>query len=197
MKAQYPGKFKESAKYTKTLAWKYLSEYTKFSEEQIEKPISIAIDRISFLIEDFDDYEGVMCGIKTMKRYLDPNFCKRHIPGPYAEGDLFKLVTANEEYLKWLLEDKFPKENQDKYLKFVAQMTKKVIIDICAETEKAIPDTEKTKHHQSQQKIANSLKTDKTHLERLGKRKGSNENLQEILARKKPKSDPDSLQPYK
>jgi|GEM_PF-3517009 len=146
MKIIYPGGFKDKNKYSKTLISRYSEIYPEFSMEQLEAPIVRVVNNISYDISCFELYEHVIANIFAIKQFLISSYPGISISRTSGKGVLLRYSRGDEELLRRLMKDDFPEGHREKYLKFVSEMTKNAIREICQETEKSIPHSAKIEY---------------------------------------------------
>lgn len=146
MKIIYPGGFKDREKYSSTLVWRYKEIYPEFSIEQLQAPITLAINNLSGPISRMEFYDNVMYTINLLKKFIDPNYRGNDIERASSNGIVLSCSRGDERLLRRLMKDDFPEEYAEKYFKFVSEMTKNAIREICQETEKAIPHSAKIEY---------------------------------------------------
>ena len=144
MKTHYPNSLPEE-KYLRTLNWEFkTSENLKFfSEQQIETPISRAVEATSATINRFESGDGKLLSINTLRKILKGGMSEEEENKlPQCESIILCQIEKVEDMIKsdmeYTLKVPFPKDHIKEYLDFISKMARKVVQEICAATEAKI-----------------------------------------------------------
>ena len=145
--AKYPNKFHTKEKYISSLIGKYSLQYQSLdlSIEQWELPITKAVNCVAQTINLFDNYQWALKAIGLVV-WNGIRLSEQFHSTTKPTEEIYYLAIGDEAKLKNLLKEEFPESQKEQYLEFVSRMAKDVVIAICLETLKSIPEAEKIKY---------------------------------------------------
>lgn len=153
---KYPNPFNEQD-YKEFLMLEYQNQ--PFTLEQIAFPINRIIGIVDCAIKEFSANDHIISRISLVKQlslkreYSDD---MENIPDHIANIFYFSIGEQETiEYIASLCEIKFPEERATEYLRYVSDVTKRIVRDICDATEATIPHVSKI----SSQKLVGNDKT--------------------------------------